>query len=151
MQAIVQRTYGSADVLGLAEIDKPEIATNEVLVKVHAAGLDRGTWHLMTGLPYLVRLAFGFRAPKNPVPGLDVAGTIVAIGSDATRFKVGDEVFGVSRGSFAEYAAALEDKLAHKPASLSFEQAAVVPVSALTALQGLRDAGRIESGQKVLI
>ena len=151
MQAIVQRTYGSADVLGLAEIDKPEIATNEVLVKVHAAGLDRGTWHLMTGLPYLVRLAFGFRAPKNPVPGLDVAGTIVAIGSDATRFKVGDEVFGVSRGSFAEYAAALEDKLAHKPASLSFEQAAVVPISALTALQGLRDAGRIESGQKVLI
>ncbi len=151
MQAIVQRTYGSADVLGLAEIDKPEIATNEVLVKVHAAGLDRGTWHLMTGLPYLVRLAFGFRAPKNPVPGLDVAGTVVAIGSDVTRFKAGDEVFGVSRGSFAEYAAALADKLAPKPASLSFEQAAVVPISALTALQGLRDAGRIESGQKVLI
>ena len=151
MQAIVQRTYGSADVLGLAEIDKPEIATNEVLVKVHAAGLDRGTWHLMTGLPYLVRLAFGFRAPKNPVPGLDVAATVVAIGSDVTRFKAGDEVFGVSRGSFAEYAAALEDKLAPKPASLSFEQAAVVPISALTALQGLRDAGRIESGQKVLI
>ncbi len=151
MQAIVQRSYGSADVLGLAEIDTPDIATNEVLVKVHAAGLDRGTWHLMTGLPYLGRLAFGLRAPKNPVPGIDVAGTVVALGSDVTRFKVGDEVFGIGRGSFAEYAAALEDKLAHKPTSLSFEQAAVVPVSALTALQGLRDAGRIESGQKVLI
>ncbi len=151
MQAIVQRTYGSADVLGLAEIDKPDIAANEVLVKVHAAGLDRGTWHLMTGLPYLGRLAFGLRAPKNPVPGLDVAGTVVSVGSEVTRFQAGDEVFGIGRGSFAEYAAAREDKLAHKPASLSFEQAAVVPVSALTALQGLRDSGRVEGGQKVLI
>ncbi len=151
MRAIVRRTYGSADVLGLAQIDKPDIAANEVLVKVHAAGLDRGTWHFMTGLPYLGRLAFGLRVPKNPVLGLDVAGMVVAVGSKVTRFQAGDEVFGIAQGSFAEYAAAREDKLAPKPAGLSFEQAAVVPVSALTALQGLRDAGRVEAGQKVLI
>jgi len=151
MRAIVQRTYGSADVLRLAGIAKPDIESNEVLVKVHAAGLDRGTWHLMTGLPYLGRLVFGLRVPKNPVPGLDVAGTVVAVGSDVTRFQAGDEVFGIARGSFAEYAVALEDKLAHKPRGLNFERAAVVPVSASTALQGLRDAGRVEAGQKVLI
>jgi len=152
MRAIVQHAYGSADVLRLAEIAKPDIAANEVLVKVRAAGLDRGTWHLMTGQPYLIRImGFGFRGPKNPVPGLDVAGTVVAVGADVTRFQAGDEVFGISKGSFAEYAAAREDKLAHKPAGLNFEQAAVVPVSALTAIHGLRDVGRVEAGQKVLI
>jgi NADPH:quinone reductase-like Zn-dependent oxidoreductase len=151
MRAIVQRTYGSADVLGLAEIDRPEAGDNEALVRVHAAGLERGTWHHMTGLPYLGRLAFGVRAPKNPVLGLEFAGTVVAVGSKVTRFQAGDEVFGIAQGSFAEYAAAREDKLAPKPASLSFEQAAVVPVSAPTALQGLCDAGRVEAGQKVLI
>jgi NADPH:quinone reductase-like Zn-dependent oxidoreductase len=152
MRAIVQDGYGSTDVLRLAEIDKPVIAANEVLLRVRAAGMDRGTWHVMTGQPYLMRvIGFGLRGPKNRVPGLDVAGTVGAVGSEVTRFHIGDEVFGISRGSFAEYAAAREDKLAHKPAGLSFEQAAVVPVSALTAIQGLRDAGRIQAGQKVLI
>ena len=152
MRAIVQDAYGSSDVLRLADIDQPEIAGNEVLVKVAAAGMDRGTWHSMAGKPYLMRvIGFGFRRPKNRVPGLDVAGTVVTVGSEVTRFEPGDEVFGMSRGSFAEFAAVREDKLAHKPASLGFEQAAVVPISAGTALQGLRDSGNIEPGQKVLI
>jgi len=151
MRAIVQEAYGSAGVLRLAEIDKPEIAPTEALVKVRAAGMDRGTWHSMTGLPYLIRIVgFGVRRPKNLVAGLDVAGTVVAVGSEVTRFQAGDEVFGISRGSFAEYAEAREDKLAPKPAGLSFEQAAVVPISGSTAIQGLR-AGCIEAGQKVLI
>jgi NADPH:quinone reductase-like Zn-dependent oxidoreductase len=152
MQAIVHDAYGSADVLRLARIARPEIADHEVLLRVHAAGLDRGTWHLMTGRPYLIRLfGFGLRGPKNPVPGLDVAGTVVAVGSAVTRFAAGDEVFGVARGSFAEYAAAREDKLARKPANTTFEQAAVVPVSGLTALQALTDVGRVERGHKVLV
>jgi len=152
MRAIVQDAYGSADVLRLAEIDKPDIAASEVLVQVRAAGMDRGTWHLMTGQPYLMRLmGFGLRGPKNPVPGLDVAGTVVAVGAEVARFQPGDEVFGIARGSFAEYAAAREDKLAAKPANLSFTQAAVVPISGSTALQALRDAGRIQAGQKVLV
>jgi len=152
MRAIVQDAYGSVEVLRLAEIDKPDIAASEVLVQVRAAGMDRGTWHLMTGQPYLMRvMGFGLRGPKNVVPGLDVAGTVVAVGAEVTRFQPGDEVFGIARGSFAEYAAAREDKLALKPANLSFEQAAVVPISGSTALQALRDAGRLEAGQKVLV
>jgi NADPH:quinone reductase-like Zn-dependent oxidoreductase len=152
MQAIVQDTYGAADVWRAEEIALPEIAGNEVLVKVHAAGLDRGTWHVMAGQPYLMRLmGYGLRAPKNRVPGLDVAGTVVAAGPAVTRFKAGDEVFGISRGSFAGYACARKDKLARKPANLTFDQAAVVAVSGLTALQGLRDAGRLQPGQHVLI
>lgn len=152
MDAIVQERYGPSDVLRLAEVDRPDIAAGEVLVQVRAAGLDRGTWHLMRGLPYLLRLVgFGFRRPKHRVPGLDVAGVVVAVGGDVTRFRPGDEVFGIARGSLAQYAAAREDKLALKPANLSFEQAAVVPVSGLTALQGLRDAGRVEAGQTVLV
>ncbi len=152
MQAIVQDAYGAADVFRLAHIDKPEIAADEVLVRVGAAGLDRGTWHLMTGQPFLMRvMGFGFRRPKNRVPGLDVAGTVVAVGAEVTRFQPGDEVFGISRGSFAEYAAARADKLARKPAGLTFEQAAVIPVSGSTALQGLRDAGRVKAGHKVLV
>jgi NADPH:quinone reductase-like Zn-dependent oxidoreductase len=151
MRAIVQDRYGSADRLRLSQIDKPVPAAGEVLVQVRAAGVDRGTCHLMRGEPYLVRiLGFGFRGPKNRVPGLDVAGTIVAVGADVTRFQVGDEVFGIARGSFAEYAAAQEDKLVAKPAGLSFEQAAVVAVSGLAAIKGLH-AGRIAAGQKVLI
>jgi NADPH:quinone reductase-like Zn-dependent oxidoreductase len=152
MRAIVQDTFGSVDVLRLEVIDKPEIAANEVLVKVRAAGMDRGTWHSMAGKPYLMRImGFGFRRPKNPVLGLDVAGTVEAVGSDVTRLQAGGDVFGISRGSYAEYAAAREDKLVPKPAGLSFEQAAVVPISGGTAIQGLVDAGRIEAGQKVLI
>ena len=151
MRAIVQKEYGTADVLRLEEIDRPVIAANEVLVRVRAAGLDRGTWHLMAGMPYAARLAVGLRAPKNPVPGLDVAGVVVAIGSKVRRFQAGDEVFGVGRGSFAEFAAAREDKLAAKPSNLSFEQAAAVPVSGMTALRGLCDVGRVEARQKVLI
>ena len=152
MRAIVQHSYGTPDVLRLERIGVPEIADHEVLLRVHAAGLDRGTWHFMTGRPYLMRImGFGFRKPKNVVSGLDVSGTVVAVGSAVTRFTVGDEVFGISRGSFAEYAAAREDKLAAKPANISFDQAAAAGVSALTALQALRDAGRIQAGQRVLI
>ncbi|HZM78758.1 MAG TPA: NAD(P)-dependent alcohol dehydrogenase [Candidatus Limnocylindrales bacterium] len=150
-QAIVQDTYGD-DVFRLTQIATPPIADNEVLVRVHAAGMDRGTWHMMTGLPYLLRIiGFGLRRPKNRIPGLDVAGTVAAIGASVTRFAIGDEVFGIAKGSFAEYTAALENKLARKPSNLSFAQAAVVPVSGLTALQALRDAGQVESGQHVLI
>lgn len=152
MRAIVQDRYGDADVLRLEQTGRPAIAADEVLVRVRAAGMDRGTWHVMTGRPYLMRvLGFGFRGPKNRVPGRDVAGTVVEVGSSVTRFVVGDEVFGVSRGSFAEYAPAREDKLALKPPSLTFDQAAVVPISGLTALQALRDAGRLRAGQRVLV
>jgi NADPH:quinone reductase-like Zn-dependent oxidoreductase len=153
MQAIVQHRYGTRakDVLKLERIALPAIAANEVLVQVRAAGVDRGTWHLMAGQPYLMRLlGFGLRGPKNPVPGLDVAGVVVAVGAGVTGFRAGDEVFGIARGSFAEYAAARADKLAHKPAGLSFEQAAAVAVSGLAALQGLH-AGRLQAGQKVLV
>jgi NADPH:quinone reductase-like Zn-dependent oxidoreductase len=151
MRAIVQAGYGSADVLHLAEIGRSAAGDGEVLLRVHAAGLDRGTWHLMAGQPYLIRLVLGLRAPKNPVPGLDVAGTVVAVGADVSRFAVGAEVFGIGHGSFAEYACARADKLARKPAGLAFAQAAAVAVSGLTALQGLRDAGRVQPGQHVLI
>jgi NADPH:quinone reductase-like Zn-dependent oxidoreductase len=151
MQAIVYDRYGSAEVLRLARIPVPKIADNEVLLRVHAAGLDRGAWHLMMGQPYLLRLAFGMRGPKNPVLGREAAGTVVAVGSVVTRFAVGDEVFGIAPGAFAEYAAAPEGKLARKPANITFEQAAVTAVSALTALQALTDVGRVEPGQQVLI
>ena len=152
MKAIVRDTYGSPDVLELREIDKPEIADDEVLLHVHAAGVGRDVWHVMTGLPYPIRLAgYGLRAPKNPVIGSDVAGVVEAVGKNVTRFQPGDEVFGIGKGSYAEYARAVEDKLAHKPADLTFEQAAVVAISGLTALQGLRDHGRVEPGQEVLI
>ena len=153
MQAIVQHRYGTGpeEVLALERVATPAITANEVLVQVRAAGVDRGTWHLMAGQPYLMRLlGFGLRGPKNPVPGLDVAGTVVATGADVSGLRAGDEVFGIARGSFAEYAAARADKLAHKPAGLSFEQAAAVAVSGLAALQGLR-AGRIQPGQKILV
>jgi NADPH:quinone reductase-like Zn-dependent oxidoreductase len=151
MRAVVQDRYGTADVLRLENVARPEVGDSEVLVKVHAAGLDRGTWHLMTGKPYLMRLALGFRGPRNRVPGRDVAGVVHAVGPAVTRFAVGDEVYGVAPGSFAEYAVAREDKLAAKPASLTFEQAAVVAISGGTALQALTDHGRVEAGQSVLV
>jgi NADPH:quinone reductase-like Zn-dependent oxidoreductase len=152
MRAVVQDRYGTVDVLTQAVIDRPEPGDHDVLVRVRAAGLDRGTWHLMTGKPYLMRvIGFGFRRPKNRVPGLDVAGTVEAVGSAVTRFAVGDHVYGVARGSYAEYATAHEEKLARKPANISFEQAAVVPVSGLIAQRGLLDVGHVRAGQKVLI
>lgn len=154
MRAVVQRRYGTraGDVMRLERTARPAAAANEVLVRVHAAGVDRGTWHMMAGQPYLMRvLGFGFRGPKNQVPGMDVAGTVVAAGPAVTRFAVGDKVLGVGRGTFAEYAAAPEAKLVRKPDALGFEQAAVLTISGLAALQGLRDAGRIKAGQKVLV
>jgi NADPH:quinone reductase-like Zn-dependent oxidoreductase len=154
MRAVVQRRYGTraGDVMRLERTARPAVAANEVLVRVHAAGVDRGTWHLMAGQPYLMRvLGFGFRGPKNQVPGMDVAGTVAAVGSAVTRFAVGDKVLGVGRGTFAEYAAAPEAKLVRKPDALGFEQAAVLTISGLAALQGLRDAGRIKAGQQVLV
>jgi NADPH:quinone reductase-like Zn-dependent oxidoreductase len=152
MKAIVQDRYGAADVLELREIDQPVPTDDEVLVRVEAAGVDAGVWHLMTGLPYLVRLfGFGLRRPKVGVRGRDVAGRVEAVGKEVTRLRPGAAVFGICEGSFAEYACVREDKAAPKPASLSFEQAAAVPISALTALQGLRDKGQVKPGQKVLI
>src|SRR3712207_6603269 len=152
MKAIVQDRYGSADVLELRDIEKPQPGDDEVLIRVHAAGVDPGVWHLMTGLPYLVRaMGFGFRKPKTRVRGTDVAGTVEAAGKNVTQLKQGDQVYGTCDGSFAEYACAKAERIAPKPANLSFEQAAAVPVSGMTALNGLRDAGKIQPEQKVLI
>jgi NADPH:quinone reductase-like Zn-dependent oxidoreductase len=154
MRAIVQDRYGEPDVLELRDIDRPVPKANEVLVRVHAAGLHRGDWHVMTGLPYLIRLVvptLGLRRPKVPVLGMDLAGHVEAVGPDVTRFRPGDEVFGWCDGAFAEYAVAPEDHLAPKPANLSFEQAAVVPISGFAALQALRDEGEVQAGQSVLV
>jgi NADPH:quinone reductase-like Zn-dependent oxidoreductase len=152
MKAIVQHTYGSPDVLALQEVDQPQIGDDDVLVRVRAAGVHIGDWHLMMGQPYLMRvMGFGFRAPKVRVRGTDAAGKVEAVGKNVTRFQAGDDVFGTCDGSFAEYARARQDKLAPKPANLTFEQAAAVPTSACTALQALRDKGGIQPGQKVLI
>src|SRR5918912_409285 len=152
MKAIVRYKYGSPDVLGLRETDKPEIGDDEVLVRVHAAGVELGVWHLMTGLAYAIRLAgYGLRAPENPILGRDLAGVVEAVGKNVTRFRPGDEVFGIGEGSFAEYALAREDKLAPRPENLTFEQAAVVAISGLTALQALRDHGKVRRGQEVLV
>ncbi|HEY0699387.1 MAG TPA: NAD(P)-dependent alcohol dehydrogenase [Micromonospora sp.] len=151
MRAIVQDRYGSADVLRLRNVEVPEPGSGQVLVRVHAAAVDPGVWHLMTGLPYLVRLGFGVRRPRNRVPGMDLAGVVEAVGPDVTRFAPGDEVFGTGAGSFAEFALAREGRLATRPASLSFTQAAAVPISGQTALTAVRDAGRVRAGQEVLV
>jgi NADPH:quinone reductase-like Zn-dependent oxidoreductase len=154
MKAITQDRYGDLDVLELRDIDQPVPKDGEVLVEVHAAGLHRGDWHVMTGLPYLIRVVvptLGLRGPKVPVLGMDLAGRVEAVGGAVTRFQPGDEVFGWTDGSFAEYAVAPEDQLAAKPANLGFEQAAVVPTSGFAALQGLRDEGEVRPGQEVLV
>jgi len=152
MKAIVQDTYGSADVLRVGEIDKPQVGDEDVLVRVHAAGMDPGVWHVMTGLPYMIRLmGYGLRAPKVRIPGTDLAGRVEAIGKNVTQLQVGEAVFGACHGSFAEYACARENNLMAKPENLTFEQAAAVHTSALTALQGLRDKGAVHAGQRVLV
>jgi NADPH:quinone reductase-like Zn-dependent oxidoreductase len=155
MKAIVQDTYGAPEVLELRDVDRPVPSEGEVLVRVHAGGLDRGVWHIMTGLPSLIRIVvptLGLRRPKAPVLGMDVAGRVEAVGDNVTRFRPGDAVFGwTDGGSYAEYASAPEDHFVPKPASVTFEQAAAAPISGLAALQGLRDVGEIQPGQKVLI
>lgn len=152
MRAVVQHRYGPADVLDVATVERPTIGPDEVLVEVEAAGIDRGVWHLLTGQPYLVRLmGYGLRAPSQPIPGLDVAGRVAAVGDRVTRFRPGDEVFGIARGAYAEYAAAEQDKLSHKPTGVSWEQAAVTAISGGTALQALEDVGAVQPGQRVLV
>jgi NADPH:quinone reductase-like Zn-dependent oxidoreductase len=152
MKAVIQNKYGSADTLELSDIDMPVVGDDEVLVRVHAASIHIGDWHVMTGLPYMLRIVgFGLLAPKIRVRGMDVAGTVERVGRNVTQFQLGDEVFGTCNGAFAQYACAGQDKLAHKPANLTFEQAAAVPTSGYAALQGLRDKGEIRAGQNVLI
>ena len=152
MKAIVQDKYGSTDVLRLEEIEVPAVGEKDVLVGVQAAGLDPGVWHLMTGTPYLVRaMGFGLRRPKIRVRGSDLAGRVETVGAEVTGFHPGDEVMGIGEGSFAEYAIAPPDKLVPKPANLTFEQAAVVPISGLSALHAVRDVGKVRSGQRVMV
>lgn len=156
MKAIIQTEYGSPDVLSLQEVDKPVVTANGVLVRVRATSVNAGDWHLMRGDPFLTRLMFGgILKPKIKILGMDIAGTVEAVGKDVTQFQVGDEVYGdlseSGFGAFAEYVCAIESALTLKPANTSFEQSATVPGAALTALQGLRDCGQIQSGQKVLI
>ncbi len=151
MQAIVQDTYGLADVMKVGDIDKPQVGEGEVLVRVHAASIHVGDWILMTGVPFVMRMATGLRKPKNRVPGTDVAGTVEAVGKGVRELRPGDEMFGWCTGAFAEYARAPETQFVKKPSSLTFEQAAAVGVSATTALQLLRDDGGLQVGQKVLV
>jgi NADPH:quinone reductase-like Zn-dependent oxidoreductase len=155
VKAIVRDTYGSPDVLELTDIDKPEPGDGEVLLRVHAASVNPADWHILRGAPYIARIEFGLRKPKDRVLGCDVAGHIEAVGKNVTMLQPGEEVFGSpfmhGLGAFAEWVCISEDLLAPKPAALSFEQVAAVPLAALTALQGLRDQGRIEPGHKVLI
>ena len=151
MKAIVQDRFGSADVLEFRDIEDPAVGEDDVLVRVHTAACGPDVWHLMTGLPYLVRLMPGFYKVKAGVRGRDVAGTVEAVGANVTGFRRGDEVMGIVEGSFAELAIARPDKLVPKPARLTFEQAAAVPISGLTALQAIRDVGEVQPGQRVLV
>src|SRR6058998_991457 len=151
MKAIFCTQYGSPDVLRLKEVEKPAPKEDEVLVRMHAASANPLDWHLMRGSPFLARLGGGLRRPKDPRLGVDIAGRVEAVGNNVTQFQPGNEVFGTVKGGFAEYACAREDRLALKPANNSFEEAAAAPVVAFTALQGLRDKGKIQPGQKVLV
>lgn len=152
MKAIVQDRFGPPDVLELRDVEVPDIGDGEVRLRVHAAGIDPGVVYVVAGVPYLIRLAgFGLRSPRKPVPGLDVAGVVESVGAKVTDLEVGDEVYGVAHGSLAEHARADPAKLAPKPAGLTWEQAAAVPVSGLTALQALRDKARVRAGQRVLV
>ncbi|MFE9694715.1 NAD(P)-dependent alcohol dehydrogenase [Micromonospora sp. NPDC005806] len=151
MKAIVQDRYGPADPLRLTDVETPTPRAGQVLVQVRAAGVDPGVWHLMTGLPYAVRLGYGLRRPRNRVPGMDLAGVVTAVGPGVTTFTPGDEVYGTGAGSFAEYALAPAGRLAPKPASLTFTEAAAVPVSGQTALTAVRDAARVRPDQRVLV
>jgi NADPH:quinone reductase-like Zn-dependent oxidoreductase len=152
MKAIVRDRYGSAEVLALEDVDVPQVGDDDVLVRVRAAGLDRGAWHIMAGLPYLIRIAgYGLRGPKTAGLGSELAGVVETVGANVTAIRPGETVFGTCRTSFAEYALARPDRLARMPANLTFEQAAAVPISAVTALQALRDRGRVQAGQLVLI
>src|SRR5437667_8336810 len=156
MKAIVYHDYGSPDVLRCEEAEKPTSGDDEVLIKVRAASVNPYDWHFMRGMPYFVRIAAGLLKPKDSRLGVDVAGQVEAVGRNVTQFKPGDEVFGTCRGAFAEYATSqlvpgMKSVLVRKPANVTFDQAASAPVAALTALQGLRDKGRIRQGQKVLI
>jgi NADPH:quinone reductase-like Zn-dependent oxidoreductase len=152
MKAIVQDRYGSADVLEFRDIDEPVVGDDDVLVRVHAAGCGPDVWHVMTGMPYMARAAIGVRRPRVAVRGWDVAGTVDAVGANVTRFEPGDDVMGTAeQGSFAEFAATTADKLVLKPAGLSFEQAAALPISGITALRAVRDEGKVQPGQTVLV
>ena len=151
MKAIVQDRYGSADVLKLEDIERPAVGEGKVILRVGAASVFIGDWHMMTGTPYAIRLVSGLRAPKQRILGQDLAGTVEAVGDGVTGFRVGDEVFGAGTGAFAEYATARPDRLAPKPTNLSFEEAATVPSTGCTALHGLRDVGKIQEGQRVLV
>jgi NADPH:quinone reductase-like Zn-dependent oxidoreductase len=151
MKAIVQHRYGSPDLLRLEEIEQPAVGDDDVLVRVRAASVNAADWHYVTGRPLVMRFAVGLRRPKSPVPGGDVAGVVEAVGANVTEHRPGDEVFGWGRGAFAEYACSGADHFLPRPANLTLEQAAAVPLAALTALQGLRDCGRLQPGQKVLV
>jgi NADPH:quinone reductase-like Zn-dependent oxidoreductase len=151
MKAIVQDRYGSADVLELRDVEVPAVGPDEVLVRVHASGVGPDQWHIMTGLPYMVRPVLGFRGPRQRVRGLDVAGVVEAVGSDVSDLRVGDEVMGIAPGALAEYALGKAEKLVRKPERLTFEEAAAAPVSGITALRALRDKAMIRPGQRVLV
>jgi NADPH:quinone reductase-like Zn-dependent oxidoreductase len=151
MKAIVQDRYGSTDVLEFRDIEEPVVGEEDVLVRVHAAGCGPDVWHLMTGMPYMARLAIGFRTPKLPVLGWDVSGTVDAVGANVTGIAPGDEVMGTTKGSFAELAISKADDLVPKPARLSFEEAGALPISGITALRAIRDEAKVQPGQTVLV